>query len=192
MNGRGIARTFLRAGYQVQVLSSVLNMSSRGRIKVDENDELLQKGAKITYLPALPTLHQRCRDFSRMFYEVKGFEPDVLIGTGKSWRLALMGLALPRKVKKIFYEGMSGESNGALDPRWPIRWFFDEVVCQSPRVAQNFERSFHWRKKLAAIPAFPEPLELTAKLPEVKRHAVPLGMARAALFSRLVEGKQAL
>jgi glycosyltransferase involved in cell wall biosynthesis len=33
---------------------------------------------------------------------------------------------------------------------------------------------------------------LTAKLPVVKRHGVPLGTARAALFSRLVEGKQAL
>jgi glycosyltransferase involved in cell wall biosynthesis len=59
-------------------------------------------------------------------------------------------------------------------------------------VAANFARTFGWRKKLCAIPAFPEPLEVTAKLPEVRRKTVPMGTARAGFFSRLVEGKQAL
>ena len=192
MNGRGLARAFLRAGYEVQVLSSVLNVASGGEVKAGENDTLLQMGATIVYLPMQPGVLQRGRELLRLVGEVKAFGPDVLIGMGTSWHLGLLGLALPRKVRKIFYEGMSGESNGAKDPRWLVRWFFDEVVGQSPRVMRNFERSFGWRKRLAAIPAFPEPLELTAKLPDAKRHAVPAGTARAALFSRLVEGKQAL
>ena len=192
MNGRGLARTFLRAGYEVQVLSSVLNIVSGGDVKAGENDGLIEMGAKIVYLPVQPGALHRWREFSRLVREVKAFAPDVLIGTGTSWHFGLLGWALPRKVRKIFYEGMSGESNGAKDPRWLVRWFFDEVVGQSPRVMRNFERSFGWKKRLAAIPAFPEPLELTAKLPAASRHAVPLGTARAAFFSRLVEGKQAL
>ena len=192
MNGRGLAGALLRAGYEVQVLSSVLHAATGGEVKAGENDGLLRKGAKIIYLPEQASTSRRWREFFRLRREVKGFKPDVLIGTGTSWHLGLLGLALPRKVKKIFYEGMSGESTGAKDPRWPVRWFFDEVIGQSPRVAQNFARSFGWRKGLAAIPAFPEPLEMTAKLPKAKRHVVPLGTARAALFSRLVEGKQAL
>ena len=192
MNGRGLARAFLRAGYEIQVLSSVLNVASGGEVKAGENDGLLQMGAKIVYLPVQPDALQRGREFLLLVREVKAFEPDVLIGTGTSWHLGLLGLALPRKVRKIFYEGMSGESNGAKDPRWLVRWFFNEVVGQSPRVMRNFEQSFGWRKRVAAIPAFPEPLELTTKLPEAKQHAIPLGAARAAFFSRLVEGKQAL
>ena len=192
MNGRGLARTFLRAGYEVQVLSSVLNAASGGAVKAGENDGLIEMGAKIVYLPVQSGALQRGREFSRLVREVRAFAPDVLIGTGTSWHLGLLGLVLPRKVRKVFYEGMSGESNGAKDPRWLVRWFFNEVVGQSPRVARNFERSFGWRKRLTAIPAFPEPLEQTAQLPEARRHAIPLGTARAAFFSRLVEGKQAL
>ncbi len=192
MNGRGLARILLRAGHEVLVLSSVLNAASAGEVKDGENDGLTGIGAKIVYLPAQPGVLQRGREFGRLVKEVRAFGPDVLIGTGTSWHLGLLGLALPRKVRKIFYEVMSGESNGVKDPRWLVRWFFDEMVGQSPRVMQNFAQSFGWRKKMAAIPAFPEPLERTAQLPEAKPHAVPFGTARTALFSRLVEGKQAL
>ncbi len=192
MNGRGLARTLLRAGHQVKILSSVLNFETGGEVKPGENDGLLKAGAKIVYLPEQTNTLQRCREFSRITREVKDFGADVLIGTGTSWHLGLLGLTLPGKVRKIFYEGMSGESNGVKDPRWLVRYFFDELVGQSPRVARNFERSFKWRKKSFAIPAFPEPLELTARLPEVKPRSVPRGKARAAFFSRLVEGKQAL
>ena len=191
MNGRGLARALLRAGYEVQMLSSVLHVGTGGEVKPNENDGLLQNGAKIIYMPERSSASERWREFKRLTHEVRAFKPDVLIGTGTSWHLGLLGATLPRKVKKIFYEGMSGESNGTKDPRWLVRWFFDEVVGQSPRVTQNFERSFRWRKKLSTIPAFPEPLEQTAKLPDATRHAVSLGTARAALFSRVVEGKHA-
>lgn len=192
MNGRGLARTFLQAGCEVMVLSSVLNTVSGGTVTMGENDGLIARGAKIFYLPEMPTLGARLREVGRIVREVRRFDPDVLLGTGTSWHFGLLGMALPSRVRKIFYEGMSGESNGWRDPRWLVRWFFDEVVGQSPRVAGTFARSFGWRKKLAAIPAFPEPLELTARLPAVRRRAVPLGTARAGFFSRLVEGKQAL
>jgi glycosyltransferase involved in cell wall biosynthesis len=191
MNGRGLARSLLRAGHEVQVLSSVLNVASAGEVKPGENDDLLAMGAKIVYLPVQSGAVQRGREFLRLRKVVREFGPDVMIGTGTSWHLGLLGAALPGKVRTIFYEGMSGESNGKKDPRWLVRWFFDEVVGQSPRVLRTFCGSFGWRKKTGVIPAYPEPLELTAVLPQVRPHVVPLGTARAAFFSRLVEGKQA-
>lgn len=192
MNARGLARMLRKAGHEVQVLSSVLDLRSRGEIEADENDDLLRMGVGILYLQARHGVRERFRDFSKMLGAVKAFGPDLLIGMGTSWHLGLLGAALPRRVKKIFYEGMSGESDGVKDPRWLVRSFFDEVIGQSPRVAENFERSFRWKKKMGAIAAFPEPLELTATLPRARQHAVALGTARAAFFSRLVEGKQAL
>ena len=191
-NGRGLARTLLRAGSEVMVLSSVLNVGSGGTVEPGENDDLLQGGAKIVYLRELNSLWARLRELYNLVTEVRRFRPDVLIGTGTSWHLGLLGMMLPSKVQKIFYEGMSGESNGLKDPRWLVRWFFDEVVGQSPRVAETFAQSFGWRKRLHNIPAFPEPLELTAHLPTASRRPVPFGAARAGFFSRLVEGKQGL
>jgi len=192
MNGRGLARTFLKAGWDVLALSSVLNPETAGIPKPGENDDLLRAGAKIIYMEQKPGIWAKLREALRLSKEVRRFRPDVLLGTGTSWHLGLLGMRLPSRVRKIFYEGMSGEASGWKDPRWMVRWFFDEVVGQSPKVARNFERTFGWRKKLCAIPAFPEPLEVTAKLPEVQRRPVPMGTARAGFFSRLVEGKQAL
>ena len=192
MNARGLTRMLQKAGHEVQVLSSVLDAASRGEIKADENDDLLRMGASIVYLPAQPGVPERIRDFCRMLDAVNAFGPDVLIGMGTSWHLGLLGAVLPRGVKKIFYEGMAGESNGVKDPRWLVRGFFDELVVQSPRVGENFNRSFRWKKRTTAIAAFPEPLELTAMLPQARLHAIAPGTARAAFFSRLVEGKQAL
>lgn len=192
MNGRGLARALLQAGCEVMVLSSVLNVGSGGTVKAGENDDLIAKGAEILYLPEMPGVSARLREVGRIVRAIRHFDPDVLLGTGTSWHFGILGMLLPSQVRKIFYEGMSGESNGWKDPRWLVRWFFDEVVGQSPRVAETFAKSFGWRKKLAAIPAFPAPLELIARLPAVQRRAVPLGTARAGFFSRLVEGKQAL
>jgi hypothetical protein len=41
------------------------------------------------------------------------------------------------------------------------------------------------------LPAFSEPLEITAKLSQVQQKSIPIGKAKAALFSRLVPHKQA-
>ena len=189
---RILAKSLLDAGVEVMVISSVMNVTSAGERKSVENEPLERGGAKILWVPEQPTLGRRLLEVPRIAREVRCFGPDILLGTQTSYHLGLLGMLLPRRVRKIFFEVMSGESNGAKDPRWLIRWFFDEVVGQSPRVAQNFVRSFGWKKRVSAIPAFPEPLERTAKLPVAHLRAVPLGTARAALFSRLVEGKQAL
>ncbi len=191
MNGRGLARTFLGAGWEVMVISSVLHAGTSGTVRPGENDDLVRAGAQIVYMPEMPGVRAKLRELVRLVRAVRRFRPDVLLGTGLSWHFGLLGMALPSRVRKIFYEGMSGEAFGKKDPRRLVRRFFDEVIGQSPRVAETFAREFRWRKKLAAIPAFPEPLELTATLPVAVRKAVPIGTARAGFFSRLVEGKQA-
>src|SRR5260370_33075995 len=94
MNGRGLARTLLRGGYEVQVLSSVLHAATGGEVKAGENDCLLQKGAKIVYLPEQRSVSRRWREFSRLRHGVEGIRPDVLSGTGTSWHLGLFGLAV--------------------------------------------------------------------------------------------------
>ena len=189
---RILAKSLLDAGVEVMVISSVMNVTSSGEKRSVENEPLDRGGAKILWLPEQPTMLRRLLEIPRIAREVRRYRPDILLGAQTSYHLGLLGMLLPRNVRKIFFEVMSGESNGAKDPRWLVRWFFDEVVGQSPRVAQNFTESFGWKKRVCAIPAFPEPLEITATLPEVQRRAVPLGTARTALFSRLVEGKQAL
>ncbi len=191
MNGRGLARIFLGAGWEVIVLSSVLHVGAAGKVRKGENDDLVRAGAEIVYLPERAEILGKLREAVRLIRKVRRFRPDVLLGTGLSWHLGLLGMALPSRVRKIFYEGMSGESFGRKDPRWLVRWFFGEVIGQSPRVAETFAREFGWRKKLSAIPAFPEPLELTATLHVARKRTVILGSMRAGFFSRLVEGKQA-
>jgi glycosyltransferase involved in cell wall biosynthesis len=69
--------------------------------------------------------------------------------------------------------------------------WFDEVVGQSPTVAKTFAKCFGWKKPIPAIPAIPEPLEVTASLPKQIPRTVEFGKARAAVFSRLVPHKQA-
>ncbi len=192
MNGRGLGRIFLNAGWEVMVISSVLNVAAAGKVREEENDDLIRIGAKIVYLPEMRGTWAKMRAGLKLVRTVRHFSPDVLLGSGLSWHLGLLGITLPSRVRKIFFEVMSGEAFGRKDPRWLVRWFFDEVIGQSPRVAATFARAFGWRKKLAAIPAFPEPLELTATLPVARRKAVPRGTARAGFFSRLVEGKQGL
>lgn len=119
------------------------------------------------------------------------FSPDVYFAVGTGWNLFIPPRLSRSKTRRIFHEVMSGVSNGWRDSRWGVRWWFDEVVGQSPIVAKTFAECFDWKKPVTAIPAIPEPLELTASLPESTLRTVELGQARAALFSRLVPHKQA-
>ena len=119
------------------------------------------------------------------------FSPDIYFTHGTGWNLFIPPWLSRSKTRLIFYEGMSGVPNGWRDSRWGVRWWFDEVVGQSPIVAKTFAKCFGWKKPVPAIPAIPEPLELTASLPKQTLKAVELGKARAALFSRLVPHKQA-
>jgi glycosyltransferase involved in cell wall biosynthesis len=190
-NTRSMARMFLEKGCKVLILSSILDERAAGRPLPGENDDLIQAGATIVWLPARSGMGEKIRDLFRIAADIRQFQPDVLWGTGKSWYFGILPWFLPRGTRSVFFEGMSGERFGWIDPRWLVRFFCAEVVGQSPIVAQNFARSFHWRKSLSALPAFPEPLEKIAKLPKVQKRKVPLGAARAAFFGRLTEGKQA-
>lgn len=122
---------------------------------------------------------------------VNNFAPDVYLGVGTSWYLSLLPLLSPKRVRSIFHEVMSGLGGRWRDSRWGVKWWFDDVVGQSACVADNFAKSFGWQKPVPAIPAIPEPLELTATLPQPKVKKVELGKAKAALFSRLVPWKKA-
>jgi glycosyltransferase involved in cell wall biosynthesis len=122
---------------------------------------------------------------------IKNFSPDAYLAVGTGWNLFIPPLLSGVKTRKIFHEVMSGVPNGWSDSRWSVRWFFDEVIGQSPTVAKTFADCFGWQKAVTAIPAMPEPLELTALLPHVITRKVEFGKAKAALFSRLVPHKQA-
>jgi glycosyltransferase involved in cell wall biosynthesis len=134
-----------------------------------------------TKLQRLKEVHARIEDFS----------PDVYLAVGTGWNLFIPALLSPVKMRRIFHEVMSGIPQGWRDSRWSVRWGFDEVIGQSPTVMKQFVRSFGWNKSTAALPAMPEPLELTASLPQVTAKRVELGRAKAAIFSRLAPHKQA-
>ena len=131
------------------------------------------------------------RKFKELVQISRNFHPQIYLGVGTSWYLSVLPLILPSSVRSIFHEVMSGIRSQWRDSRWGVKWWFDEVVGQSPTVASNFARSFGWHKTVPAIPAMPEPLELTATLPQPPTQTVPLGQAKAALFSRLEPHKQA-
>jgi glycosyltransferase involved in cell wall biosynthesis len=122
---------------------------------------------------------------------VKQFSPDVYLAHGIGWNLFVPSILSGVRMRRVFYEGMSGVPFWRFDPRLCARWGFDEVVGQDELVAETFAKSFGWKKPISVIPAMPEPLEVTASLPQVTPKSVGLGKARAALFSRLAHHKQA-
>jgi glycosyltransferase involved in cell wall biosynthesis len=122
---------------------------------------------------------------------INEFSPDIYLAVGTGWNLYIPPLLSLQKKRLIFHEVMSGVPNSWRDSRWCVRGWFDEIVGQSQTVANTFVKCFGWNKKFTAIPAIPEPLELTASLPKVSQKIIPLGTAKAALFSRLAPHKQA-
>jgi glycosyltransferase involved in cell wall biosynthesis len=129
--------------------------------------------------------------YLKLFQSIRKFAPDVFFCVGTGWNMSLISLFLPQKTRKIFHEVMSGKTYSEKDPRWVIKYLFDDVFAQASDVGKNFSETFHWQKKIPVLPAFPEPLEITAQLPTAKQKTVPLGKAKAALFSRLAPHKQA-
>jgi glycosyltransferase involved in cell wall biosynthesis len=119
------------------------------------------------------------------------FSPDIYLAVGTGWNLFVPPLLSRSIARRIFYEVMSGKPSGWQDSRWCVRGWFDEVIGQSPIVAKTFAQCFDWKKTVSAIPALPEPLELTAILPTMTSNVVEFGQAKAALFSRLEPHKQA-
>ncbi len=122
---------------------------------------------------------------------IKEFSPDVYFAVGTGFNLFIPPLLTGTKTRRIFFEVMSGVPCGWSDSRWIAKWCFDEIVGQSQTVAKTFGRCFGWKKTILAIPAMPEPLEITASLPSAISKKIPIGTAKAAMFSRLVPHKQA-
>src|SRR4030095_10987434 len=168
-----------------------LHQDTAGEPLKGEKEALERMGAEIVTLEPKSSISARISELLRLYRIANAFSPDVLWGSGTSWHMGLLGAMLGRRVRRVFFEGMSGEVKGLFDPRWIVRGVFDEVVGQSPRVSETFSKCTGWKGKLAAIPAYPEPLEITARLPNVARRTISFGNIRAAFFSRLVEGKQA-
>jgi glycosyltransferase involved in cell wall biosynthesis len=134
---------------------------------------------------------RKIKRFLEMKTLIEEFNPDIYFAVGIGWNLFLPPLLSNGSRKCIFHEVMSGIPNGWKDSRWCVRGWFNEVVGQSQTVANTFAKCFGWRKSISALPAIPEPLELTASLPRVSQKTIPLGTAKAALFSRLAPHKQA-
>jgi glycosyltransferase involved in cell wall biosynthesis len=134
---------------------------------------------------------RKVKRFLEMKTLIEEFNPDIYFAVGTGWNLFVPPLLSNGNRKCIFHEVMSGIPEGWKDSRWCVKGWFNEVVGQSQTVANTFAKCFGWRKSISALPAIPEPLELTASLPPVSQKTIPLGTAKAALFSRLAPHKQA-
>lgn len=191
---RGMAKALGEEGVETLVLSLGGNNHSQSDF---QNLQNLQHH-KVRFVSCKPYQKQtHSLGFSKFqrLTEIKSlideFSPDVYFAVGTGWNLFIPPRISKSKTRRIFHEVMSGVPNGWYDSRWAVQWWFDEVVGQSPSVAKSFAKSFGWKKFVTAIPAIPEPLELTASLPQPSVKTVELGTAKAALFSRLVPHKQA-
>ncbi len=200
MDGRGgiqthcfwLSRALLESGYEVVFFSLAESLSnseleringlrSFGNIQYEHSS----KPAGLTGRSAVRSAMRICRSLRRQ-------QPDVYLACGTGWNLFLPAIASFNCPRRIFHEVMSGEANSYCDTRWAVRYGFHEVIAQASQVAYNFKRTFRWPRYVPVLPAFPEPLELKSSLSIQQGHTVPLGNARAALFSRLVPHKQAL
>ncbi|KST63317.1 glycosyltransferase family 4 protein [Mastigocoleus testarum] len=177
-----------------------LVISLRGDKRPEDYSHTLQafeeSGAR-TYICTPDQSRNSFLDFGKIkrFLEVKNlieeFLPDVYLAVGTGWNLFIPPLISQSKTRLVFHEVMSGVPSGYRDSRWCVRWYFDEVIGQSPNVAKTFAQCFGWNKPVQSLPAMPEPLEITASLPKPVHKIVELGTAKAAIFSRLAPHKQA-
>lgn len=124
--------------------------------------------------------------------ELRQTRPDIYLACGTGWNLFLPAAFSFACKRRVFHEVMSGESSGRKDTRGAVRLFFTDVVAQASPVGANFARTFRWRHPIRVLPAFPEPLELSASLPPVTKHLSTNSLPRAAFFSRLVPHKRGL
>ena len=172
-------------GLEVMILSLTTTPKESGH-NLPEFSTIEESNIQIVYCNS-----SKWRRLTEITAIIKKFSPNVYLAVGTGWNLFIPPLLSRVKTRKIFHEVMSGVPNGVHDSRWIVRWFFNEVIGQSPTITKTFAECFGWKKALIAIPAMPEPLELTASLPQIVSKKVELGKAKAALFSRLVPHKQA-
>ena len=127
-------------------------------------------------------------DMVRGFAELGKEKFDVAVVVGTGWK-AMGGVLFNRRIKRrVFFEVMSGEAAGLVDPRRLVHLGFDAVVGQASTVEARFCEEFRWRGRRTTIPALPEPLERQAEIAE-RGLIAPPGKLRAAYFGRLVHHK---
>lgn len=114
---------------------------------------------------------------------------DVAVVAGTGWK-AMGGVIANRRIKRrIFFEVMSGDAMGWLDPRRLVHAGFDAIVSLATAVEEKVCSEFHWRGKRIIIQALPEPLEERATIRDRGIVAVPAGKIRAVYFGRVVPHK---
>lgn len=185
-----LATALAEAGHQVLILSLGASPQDTDRVR---SEALSQSGKiSVSYVNNSSTDQRSAADSIRyLAQQLREFEPDAYLACGTGWNLFIPAILSRSCGTLIFHEVMAGDGGNWRDTRWLARWFFGRVFAQANPVARNFKETFGWRNSIEVLPAFPEPLEKTACLPAVTRHAVPMGRARAAFFGRLAPHKQA-
>lgn len=175
-------------GHQVAIVPTLPRQSGE-----DQLESLEQIGIEIgQFGNRNGTRLSKVRQLPGMIRFVRRFRPDVYVVVGAGWVPMILRPLAAASSRAIFFEVMSGKwFFRKPDPRALASMYFDEVVGQSPRVGVAFRRWFSWRGPITVIPAIPEPLERVTQIPRASAHRVPLGRAKAALFSRLVPLKRA-
>tara|TARA_R110002049_G_scaffold4601_4_gene31857 strand:- start:87677 stop:88762 length:1086 start_codon:yes stop_codon:yes gene_type:complete len=126
------------------------------------------------------TIHSLMR-----FVRCGAFDVSIVCGTG--W-MAMLAVILNRRIRKrVFFEVMSGDRNGRIDPRSIAHCGFDAVVGQAPTVEQRFCEEFNWKGTRTSIPALPDPLERMSEL-KTPQPDYSSGI-QAAYFGRLAHHK---
>ena len=128
----------------------------------------------------------------KLIRALRAWRPDAYLACGTGLNLFLPAICSGACRRRVFHEVMSGESSGWSDSRWAVRAGFHQVLAQASPVAAHFSQHFHWSRPIPVLPAFPEPLEITGRLPQAGFKTVTLGRAKAAFFGRLVPHKGGL
>jgi glycosyltransferase involved in cell wall biosynthesis len=191
---RWLARALREAEVETLIISLDSDRLSPDCLKLQKN--LQNLGVQLHTCTAnfdrsTPRIWSKFQQLLEIKTLIDRFSPDIYLAVGTGWNLFVPPLLSQSIARRIFYEVMSGKPSGWQDSRWCVRGGFDEVIGQSPIVAKTFAQCFDWKKTVSAIPALPEPLELTATLPTITSNVVEFGQAKAALFSRLEPHKQA-
>ncbi len=187
-----LSRALLEAGQDVTVLSLGPPPSPADIARVRSLQAIGNFRCEFPYLAPDGTRRSGAAAAMEIRRCLRSLRPDAYLACGTGWNLFLPAMTVAACGRRIFHEVMSGEAVNYRDSRWVARCGFHAIVAQASPVANNFERTFRWPAAVPVLPAFPEPLEIVAKLPQFARRIVPLGRARAALFGRLVPHKQAL
>src|SRR4051812_1581587 len=91
---RALAEVLHDAGYEVLIISSVLEIATAGEPQATENDSLKRRGVRIVLAHSQRHLGGRIREFLRLSREVRRFTPDIYYVHGSTWHGSLIPLTL--------------------------------------------------------------------------------------------------